>query len=143
LPPSAGNAFTAAAFSGSALSGVAFSSVATSGSAIRSFITAATLLTVAAQSLFLINLVASLLMRRAESTEKNPWRATTLEWSISSPPPPGNFPTLAPVIYRGAYDFSPRIVGEDFALQEVPVEASPSPPVSGMQHPGLEPLSSA
>jgi cytochrome c oxidase subunit 1 len=143
LPATTGGASTAAAFSGGAFSGVVFSSVAASGSVIRSFITAVTLLTVAAQSLFLTNLVASLLKRRAESAEKNPWRATTLEWSIPSPPPPGNFPTLAPVIYRGAYDFSPRIVGEDFALQDVPVDASPPPPpVSGMQHPGLEPLSS-
>src|SRR6202047_4593689 len=60
-------------------------------SAIRSFVTIATLVTVAAQGIFLVNFVTSL-RKRSEAVEKNPWRATTLEWSLPSPPPLGNLP---------------------------------------------------
>jgi cytochrome c oxidase subunit 1 len=36
---------------------------------------------------------------------KNPWNATTIEWSAPSPPPHGNF--LEPVaVYRGPYEYS-------------------------------------
>src|SRR5258708_2634959 len=80
----------------------ALASVAGASSAIRNFITIAILLTVFAQGLFLINFLWSLL-RGEKVLECNPWRATTLEWSVSSPPPADDFDASDPVVYRGAY----------------------------------------
>jgi cytochrome c oxidase subunit 1 len=107
-------------------------------SAIRSFVTIATLVTVAAQGIFLVNFVTSL-RKRSEAVEKNPWRATTLEWSLPSPPPLGNFAGSAPVVYRGAYEFAVANCAEDFASQSLPTDAThPAPP--GRTDPGLQPL---
>ncbi|MEZ4271148.1 MAG: hypothetical protein R3C68_06870 [Myxococcota bacterium] len=39
----------------------------------------------------------------------NPWGATGLEWSVSSPPPTHNFATI-PVVDEEAYDY-PRLHG--------------------------------
>jgi cytochrome c oxidase subunit 1 len=79
--------------------------VASAGASIRTLVTAATIWTVAAQTLFVVNFFGSLLRpKRAE--ENNPWRATTLEWSIASPAPVENFEAQAPIVYRGAYEFS-------------------------------------
>jgi cytochrome c oxidase subunit 1 len=88
------------------------------GSSFRSFITVATLFTVFAQGLFLCNFFWSLF--RGEKVEEcNPWRATTLEWSVTSPPPPGDFGANDPVVYRGAYEFSVPDVVEDFVPQHL------------------------
>jgi cytochrome c oxidase subunit I len=40
----------------------------------------------------------------------NPWGATGLEWSVSSPPPPHNFEEI-PVVTTDAYDYS-KVMGE-------------------------------
>ena len=85
---------------------------------VRSFITAAILITVSAQGIFLFNFLWSL-FRGARVEEYNPWRATTLEWSIASPPPPDDFGTREPVVYRGAYEFSVAGVADDFVPQHV------------------------
>jgi cytochrome c oxidase subunit 1 len=47
---------------------------------------------------FTWNLVKSL--RRGEPAPANPWDAPTLEWAVSSPPPPYNFATIPPVHSR-------------------------------------------
>jgi cytochrome c oxidase subunit 1 len=44
---------------------------------------------------FLINLVVSL--RGRVHAGPDPWRAHTLEWATSSPPPPHNFGALPPI----------------------------------------------
>ena len=44
---------------------------------------------------FVFNLVRS--ARSGEVAGDNPWRAWTLEWATSSPPPPGNFIALPPI----------------------------------------------
>jgi cytochrome c oxidase subunit I len=86
------------------------------GSSLRTFVTVATILTVAAQGLFILNFVWSLW--RGEKTEEfNPWRATTLEWSIPSPPPLDNFGAREPVVYRGAYEFNASGAAMDFVAQ--------------------------
>ncbi|MFI5095423.1 MAG: cbb3-type cytochrome c oxidase subunit I [Candidatus Acidiferrales bacterium] len=83
---------------------------------LRDLITVATILTVAAQVLFLLNFLWTL--SRDEKTEdRNPWCATSLEWSVSSPPPLDNFGASEPMVYRGAYEFGPQAVGDDFVLQ--------------------------
>jgi cytochrome c oxidase subunit 1 len=96
-------------------------SVAAAGSVIRNFITLAILLTVFAQGLFLVNFLWSL-FRGEKVLECNPWRATTLEWSVSSPPPADDFGARDPVVYRGAYVFSLPGVAEDFVPQHIAPE---------------------
>jgi cytochrome c oxidase subunit I len=107
-------------------------------------ITIATLVTVAAQLLFVANFISSLL-RGEKSGDRNPWLATTLEWAAASPPLPGNFGLADPVVFRGAYEFRGRASGEDFAPQNLEYAAwelrSPvSPPLragasESQQHP--------
>jgi cytochrome c oxidase subunit 1 len=101
--------------------GSALASVAEAGSSIRTFITIAMLLTVFAQGLFLINFLWSF-FRGKKVLECNPWRATTLEWSVSSPPPADDFGPTDPVVYRGAYEFSVPDVAEDFVPQHLAPE---------------------
>ena len=95
-------------------------SIAAAGSAIRNFITVAILLTVFAQGLFLINFLWSV-FRGEKVAECNPWRATTLEWSVTSPPA-DDFGATDPVVYRGAYEFSVPDVAEDFVPQHLAPE---------------------
>jgi cytochrome c oxidase subunit 1 len=101
--------------------GTRLASVVAAGSSIRTFITAAILLTVFAQGLFLINFLWSL-FRGERILECNPWRATTLEWSVSSPPPTDDFGASDPVVYRGAYEFSVPDVAEGFVPQHIAPE---------------------
>jgi cytochrome c oxidase subunit I len=70
---------------------------------LQSLVSFATLFTVAAQTFFVANVVGSL-RRRGTAAESNPWRATTLEWSLPSPLPLFNFHS-EPTVYRGAYEF--------------------------------------
>jgi len=107
-------------------------------SAIRSFVTVATLATVAAQGIFLVNFMTSL-RKPSNAAEKNPWRATTLEWSLPSPPALGNFAGSLPVVYRGAYEFGVPNGAEDFAPQSLPTDGTP-PAMPGGTDPGLQPL---
>jgi cytochrome c oxidase subunit I len=48
--------------------------------------------------IFVVNVIHSL--RRGESAVDNPWGASTLEWSTTSPPPPFNFVVLPVVTSR-------------------------------------------
>ena len=88
---------------------------------LHTFITVAMLLTVFAQGLFLINFLWSL-FRGERVLECNPWRATTLEWSVASPTPADSFGATDPVVYRGAYEFSLPGVAEDFVPQHIAPE---------------------
>jgi cytochrome c oxidase subunit 1 len=85
---------------------------------VRAFITVAAILMVFAQGIFLVNFLWSL-FRGEKVEENNPWRATTLEWSVSSPPPADDFGPADPVVYRGAYEFSVPGVAEDFVPQHL------------------------
>ncbi|HUL32913.1 MAG TPA: cbb3-type cytochrome c oxidase subunit I [Candidatus Eisenbacteria bacterium] len=78
--------------------------LASAGASIRTLVTVATICTVSAQLLFVINFLQALL-RRKSSEAGNPWRATTLEWSVPSPVPPAAFGTRKLAVYRGAYEF--------------------------------------
>jgi cytochrome c oxidase subunit 1 len=101
--------------------GTPLASVAVIGSSIRTFITVAILFTVFGQGLFLINFLWSL-FRGERVLECNPWRGTTLEWSLSSPPHDDDFGGSSPVVYRGAYEFSVPDVAEDFVPQHLAPE---------------------
>ncbi|HUC54094.1 MAG TPA: cbb3-type cytochrome c oxidase subunit I [Candidatus Cybelea sp.] len=112
--------------------GIEIASIA-AGAAMRNFITIAILLTVSAQGLFLANFLLSL-FRGEKVLEYNPWRATTLEWSVSSPPPVDDFGAIDPVVYRGAYEFSLPDVAEDFVPQHIaPEEVDKGSPVRRMR----------
>ena len=54
--------------------------------------------------------------------DKNPWEATTLEWSAPSPPGHGNFLT-EPIVYRGPYEYSVPGAAKDFTPQFEPERA--------------------
>ena len=66
------------------------------------------------QFAFVANLAWSL--RRGERTSDNPWDATTLEWTTTSPPPAHNFPAT-PTVHRGPYDYSVPGAAADFLVQ--------------------------
>ncbi len=87
---------------------------------IHRFITIAAIATVAAQFIFLFNVIWSLW--KGKKAEMNPWHATTLEWTIPGPPPHDNFGGKEQVIYRGAYEFSPPGSTEDFIPQHLEPE---------------------
>jgi len=94
--------------------------LASAGASIRTLVTAATIWTVVAQILFVVNFFGSL-WRRKGTVENNPWRATTLEWSVASPAPLDNFGGEAPAVYRGAYEF-PAESPADFVPQHLAPE---------------------
>jgi cytochrome c oxidase subunit 1 len=87
----------------------------------RAFISVAAILVVFAQGIFLFNFLWSFFCGE-KVDERNPWRATTLEWSLSSPPPADDFGIVDPVVYRGAYEFSVPGVVHDFVPQHLTPE---------------------
>ena len=81
------------------------------------FISIAAFVTATAQLIFLWNFFWSL--KAGAPAGKNPWNATTLEWTTDSPPPHDNFGGHIPLVYRGAYDYSVPGVREDFVPQNL------------------------
>ncbi|MFY9691314.1 MAG: cbb3-type cytochrome c oxidase subunit I [Candidatus Acidiferrales bacterium] len=84
------------------------------------FITTAAFVTASAQLIFFFNFFRSL--KAGAPATSNPWNATTLEWTTSSPPPLDNFDGHYPRVYRGPYDYSVPGASQDFLLQNVPDE---------------------
>jgi cytochrome c oxidase subunit I len=82
------------------------------------FITIAALMTAAVQLLFLINLFWSLF--KGKKAPDNPWHATTLEWTVPSPPPHDNFGGKIPVVYHGPYEYSVPGAPTDYVMQTDP-----------------------
>ena len=85
---------------------------------VHVFITYAAIITIGAQFLFLFNVIWSLFAGK-EAKEENPWHATTLEWSIPSPPPHDNFGGVEPVVYHGPYEFSVPGAADDYIPQHL------------------------
>ena len=72
---------------------------------------------------FVYNMVAS--WRGGPRAAANPWRALTLEWQVSSPPPIFNFDAI-PTVVGGPYEYGvPGAVHGD--LQEAAAEVAPAP----------------
>jgi len=92
---------------------------------MNQFVTTMAFLLVATQGLFAFNFFYSLF--RGKKAVDNPWRANTLEWTVPSPPPHGNFPEM-PVVYRGPYEYSSPEVEEDFWPQTAPPPVEPPAP---------------
>ena len=67
---------------------------------------------------FLINFFMSL--RTGRKAENNPWEANTLEWTVPSPPPHGNFGDEFPEVHRGPYEYSHPDRESDFWPQNEP-----------------------
>jgi cytochrome c oxidase subunit 1 len=89
---------------------------------VEKFISVFAFITIAAQFIFLFNFIYCL--KWGKKAEENPWKGTTLEWSIPSPPPFDNFAGRHVQVYRGAYEFSVPGAPEDFIMQDAPpVEA--------------------
>jgi cytochrome c oxidase subunit 1 len=85
---------------------------------VHLFITIVALVTVGVQIVFFLNFFWS--MWKGKKAEINPWHATTLEWTVSSPPPHDNFAGRSPTIYRGAYEYSVPGAPQDYSPQHVP-----------------------
>jgi cytochrome c oxidase subunit 1 len=80
--------------------------------------THAALATAAAQLIFLFNLFWS--MKKGAKALENPWQATTLEWTIPSPPPFDNFGGKHPRVYHGPYEYSVPGEAKDHKMQTDP-----------------------
>ncbi len=87
-------------------------------------ITIAAIVVAIAQFLFLVNIIWSLF--KGKKAERNPWRATTIEWQTPDlVPKHGNWGAELPVVYRWAYSYSVPGAKEDFIPQtEEPGENS-------------------
>ena len=82
------------------------------------FISIAAFILGAAQLLFIFNFVAS--VWRGKKAGPNPWNATTLEWTLPSPPGHGNFGAELPTVHRWPFDYSLPGAKEDFVMQTEP-----------------------
>jgi cytochrome c oxidase subunit 1 len=60
-------------------------------------------------------------MRRAPLAVPNPWGASGLEWTVSSPPPVENFEEI-PVVTAEAYTYPPVSAEEDRSEHQPPGE---------------------
>ncbi|MBI3406094.1 MAG: cbb3-type cytochrome c oxidase subunit I, partial [Acidobacteria bacterium] len=84
---------------------------------LQLFVTWAAFFTAAAQLIFLFNFLWSIF--KGKKADMNPWHATTLEWTIPSPPPHDNFGGEVRKVYRGPYEFGVPGVKDDFVPQHV------------------------
>jgi cytochrome c oxidase subunit 1 len=89
---------------------------------INQFITLAAIGLGFSQFVFLWNFFRSL--KHGAPAGNNPWGATTLEWTVASPPVHGNF-AVTPTVYRGAYDYSVPGHPRDFIMQNEPPTSEP------------------
>jgi len=76
----------------------------------------------AAQLVFLYNMIVS--WRFGPRAPANPWRAKTIEWQVSSPPPRFNFERI-PRVVGGPYEFG--VPGARHALMDEAETAAPAP----------------
>jgi cytochrome c oxidase subunit 1 len=85
---------------------------------LQTFMTYAAIITIAAQFLFVINLFWS--MFKGPKASDNPWEATTLEWTTTTPPPHDNFGGVTPVVNHGPYEYGVPGAAKDFIMQTDP-----------------------
>jgi cytochrome c oxidase subunit 1 len=94
-----------------------------SANELHTFVSWAAIATAAAQVIFLVNFFWSLF--RGQKAPVNPWEATTLEWTVPSPPPHDNFGGEPPVVNHGPYEFAVPGAAQDYVMQTAPASASP------------------
>lgn len=94
---------------------------------MNQFITICAVIMGVAQFLLIGNFIASIFI--GKKAGRNPWNANGLEWTAPSPPGHGNF-DIAPVVYRGPYEYSsPLVDGRDYLMQTERLD--PKPPIEG------------
>lgn len=86
--------------------------------ALNQFITIAAIVVFAIQVLFVVNFFYSIWKGRKVKT-RNPWGATTLEWTTPIEPIHGNWPDKIPTVHRWAYDYGK--MGQEAIPQYVPL----------------------
>jgi cytochrome c oxidase subunit 1 len=85
---------------------------------LNAFITIMVLIVGFAQVVFIYNLLISIFS--GKKSERNPWKATTLEWQTAEfPPGHGNFGDELPVVYRWAYEYGAPGNVEDYVPQNI------------------------
>jgi cytochrome c oxidase subunit I len=89
---------------------------------VNVFISVSAFILGAAQLVFIVNFFMSIFAGR-RVMERNPWQATTLEWTAPSPPGHGNFGEELPEVYRWPFDYSVPGEAEDFVPQTTPAGA--------------------
>jgi cytochrome c oxidase subunit 1 len=85
---------------------------------MNQFISVAAICLGTAQLLFIFNFIFSIW--KGPKAPANPWNATTLEWTLPSPPGHGNFGDELPVVNRWAFDYGLPGASEDFVMQTEP-----------------------
>lgn len=90
---------------------------------LNMFISAAAIITFAAQVIFGFNFFYSIFKGRRASA--NPWMSNTLEWTTPINPGHGNWPGEIPHVYRWPYDYSKPGSEKDFIPQNVPLSQTP------------------
>jgi cytochrome c oxidase subunit I len=85
---------------------------------VHRFITVAALITGAAQIIFVYNLIHSRFW--GKPAPDNPWEATSLEWSTTTPPPFDNFGGKHPVVYHDPYQYGVQSSVGDYVMQASP-----------------------
>src|SRR5262249_32720926 len=86
---------------------------------VNVFISISAFILGAAQLIFLANFLFSIFAGK-RATERNPWQANTLEWTVPNPPGHGNFPPELPTVHRWPFDYSVPGQKDDFVPQNVP-----------------------
>jgi cytochrome c oxidase subunit 1 len=85
---------------------------------LHKFITISAIITGLAQFIFLYNLIYSRF--KGKPAPQNPWEATSLEWTIPSPPPFDNFGGKLPVVYHDPYQYGVESSTGDYVMQDSP-----------------------
>jgi cytochrome c oxidase subunit 1 len=91
--------------------------------AMHGFITVAAVITAAVQLLFVWNVWWS--RRHGAPAGDNPWQATTLEWTTTSPPPLVNF-VHEPVVHHPPYAYGVPGATREFIMQDDSPDAMPA-----------------
>jgi cytochrome c oxidase subunit 1 len=86
---------------------------------LNKFVTIAAIIVFALQLLFVINFFYSI-FKGKKMTTKNPWKASTLEWTTPIDAGHGNWDGKIPTVHRWAYDYGKD--GKDFIPQIQPLE---------------------
>lgn len=86
---------------------------------LNKFITIAAIIVFFLQIVFIVNFFYSIWKGR-RMTEKNPWGATTLEWTTPIEAGHGNWPGKIPAVQRWAYDYGKD--GKEFTPQYIPMQ---------------------
>jgi cytochrome c oxidase subunit 1 len=90
---------------------------------LNRFISTVAMITFGVQLLFVFNFFYSIFKGRRVMT-RNPWGATTLEWTAPIRPGHGNWPGEIPEVHRWPYDYAKD--GRDFIPQTEPLGANES-----------------